>query len=142
MSDLEKRTLPQPFLNGRQLASQMISQLSLQEKKNILYKMSLKNPIMAKELRRQSFTFEEIYTFSDEQLVSIVRFVEPIVAGIAFRLASEEFKKRFLKLCTREYAEKAFEYMVKSKQVSMQDIKRAQSKLLEMISPFVELLYS
>lgn len=121
------------FINGRAQIIEMLQIMPLAEKEKLLRNIRARNPQLAQELMVQSLTFEQISRLEDNELMTLIEAVKPVVWGVALKGQKSEFQRRILSLAPRKYAEEAYGYLSATLQNEKRDVKRAQSKLIEIL---------
>jgi len=121
------------FINGKSKAFEIIQLLNSTEKSNILNKIQLKNPRIAEELMRNSYSFKDMAKLKDADLETIFPQVSAPILGVALRNLDVDIQRRVLSLAPREYAQKAFETLTGNLKDEVIHIKRARSKISEII---------
>ncbi len=121
------------FLNGKAQAIELLQHLSNMEKKQIIQLIKAKNPTLARDLQRESLSFEQQITeLSDQQLSLLINKVQPQIFGLALKGLNPELQRRILRLAPRQYAEQAFSYLQATLTNERRDVQRAQQKLLNL----------
>lgn len=129
-----KKSTSDVFLNGKALAIEMLQGLSRDERIKILKILKIKNPQLSDELAQQCFLFSDLDNLSDNELRFIFKHVSPPIVGMALKNVDVHFQRRLLSLADRDYAEKAYKVLTTSYSTEKKDIKRAQSKIIEVLS--------
>lgn len=119
------------FLNGKAQAIELLQHLSTSEKKQILQHIKVKNANLARDLQRESLSFEQqIAELSDQQLSTLMAKVQPQIFGLALKGLGPDVQRKILRLAPRQYAEEAFSYLQAKLSNEKRDVQRAQQKLL------------
>ena len=121
------------FINGRAQIIEMLQIMPVAEKEKLLRNIRARNPQLAQELMVQSLTFEQIARLEDNELMTLIEAVKPVVWGVALKGQKQEFQRRVLSLAPRTYAEEAYGYLTATLQNEKRDVKRAQSKIIEIL---------
>lgn len=121
------------FLNGKAQMIQMLQQLDGEEKEKLLRQIALRNPAMAKELREQSVSINQLSTLQDHYLRIILSNINSQILGIALKGCNVKLQKRVLSLASREYAEEAYSTLVSPEKNDQRSILRAQEKVLSVV---------
>ncbi len=121
------------FINGRAQIIEMLQIMPTAEKEKLLKNIRARNPQMAQELMVQSLTFDQVSRLGDDDLLALVEAVRPVVWGVALKGQKPEFQRRVLSLAPRTYAEEAYGFLTATLQNEKRDVKRAQSKIIEIL---------
>jgi len=121
------------FINGRAQIIEMLQIMPVAEKEKLLRNIRARNPQLAQELMVQSLTFEQIARLADNELLTLIEAVKPVVWGVALKGQKQEFQRRILSLAPRQYAEEAYGYLMATLQNEKRDVKRAQTKIIEIL---------
>lgn len=121
------------FINGRAQIIEMLQIMPAAEKEKLLRNIKLRNPQLAQELMVQSLTFDQVARLNDDDLLTLIEAVKPVVWGVALKGQSSEFQRRVLSLAPRSYAEEAYNFLVNTLQNEKRDVKRAQNKIIEIL---------
>ncbi len=119
------------YINGRQQVVDMLRHMDQNEKARLLRGLRHRNPVLAKELSEQCFSYENVWYLSDDDLGKILGGVKPVILGLALALTSLKNQKRALSVIPREQALKAYEVMTKDLSGNRRECLRAQDKILE-----------
>lgn len=125
------------FINGRAQVIEMLEFMTFSEREKLIKNIRLRNPQLADELMEKSFTFVDLVKLNTENIQVIFKYITPQIFGLALKNLSNEDKRRLLSIAPREYAEPAYEIMVKNIANEARDTHRAQAKI---ISVFVNLV--
>ena len=126
MSEVEQEKIR---INGKQQMIDLLKFMDKDERSKLLRNMSMRNPVMTRELMEQSFTFDSFMELSDHALVRCVSYVSPTILGVALKTCPVKFQRRILSVIDRNVAEQAYDYMQRN--ISMRDSEKAQNKILE-----------
>tara|TARA_R110000868_G_scaffold99206_3_gene273156 strand:- start:7320 stop:7727 length:408 start_codon:yes stop_codon:yes gene_type:complete len=121
------------FINGRAQIIEMLQIMPAAEKEKLLKNIRARNPQMAQELMVQSLTFDQVARLGDDDLIALIEAVRPVVWGVALKGQKSEFQRRVLSLAPRGYAEEAYGFLTATLQNEKRDVKRAQSKIIEIL---------
>lgn len=122
------------FLNGKAQIIEMLQHMPREERVKLLQNIKLRNPQLAEELTQHSYTFSDINLLSDNELVLIFNYVTAPIVGMALKDVSRTLQRRLLSLADRAYAEEAYRVMTTSFPTEKRDSKRAQNKIIEILS--------
>lgn len=121
------------FINGKAQIIEMLQHMPRGERAILLKNIKARNPQLAEELTEQCFTFSDLDNLSDDELSMIFKYVTAPILGMALKNIERAFQKRLLSLAGREYAEEAFRVLRTSYSTEKRDVKRAQSKIIEVL---------
>tara|TARA_R110002049_G_scaffold58651_3_gene159320 strand:- start:100 stop:507 length:408 start_codon:yes stop_codon:yes gene_type:complete len=121
------------FINGRAQIIEMLQIMPTAEKEKLLKNIRARNPQMAQELMVQSLTFDQVARLGDDDLLALIEAVRPVVWGVALKGQKPEFQRRVLSVAPRGYAEEAYGFLTATLQNEKRDVKRAQSKIIEIL---------
>lgn len=122
------------FLNGKAQIIEMLQHMPREERVKLLQNIKLRNPQLAEELTQHSYTFSDISLLSDDELTLIFKYVSAPIVGMALKEVGRAFQRRLLSLADRPYAEEAYRVMTTSFPTEKRDSKRAQNKIIEILS--------
>ena len=125
---------PSIFIDGKNQIVEMLKYMSPQHKRNLLSNIRKRNPSLAQELAASGLDFSLVGELDDRDLSKIFSHVDAPVFGLALRTMNKVFQKRILCLAPRAYAESAYEVMIKRIDKEEILIKRAQKKIVGIIS--------
>lgn len=119
------------YINGKGQIVELLRHMDQGEKAKLLRNLKNRNPVLAKELSEQCFSYENIWSLDDDNLGRILGGVKPVVLGLALSLGTLKNQKRALSLIPREQAMKAYEIMTKDLSSNRRECLRAQDKIME-----------
>ncbi|MCK6594721.1 MAG: hypothetical protein L6Q33_05940 [Bacteriovoracaceae bacterium] len=122
------------FLNGKAQIIEMLQHMPREERVKLLKNIKIRNPQLAEELTQHSYTFSDISLLSDQELKMIFGFVTAPIVGMALKDVERSLQRRLLSLADRNYAEEAYRVMTTSFPTEKRDSKRAQNKIIEILS--------
>lgn len=122
------------FINGKAQIIEMLALMTVSEREKLLKNVARKNPTVAQELLRESLTFDAVEFLGDQEWQILLSYIDPRILGMALKLCQVEFQKRVLRLASREYAQEAFNVLKTPYVEGKKDAKRAQKKIMEIIS--------
>ncbi len=122
------------FLNGKAQIIEMLQHMPREERAKLLKNIKIRNPQLAEELTQHSYTFSDISLLSDQELKMIFNFVTAPIVGMALKDVERSLQRRLLSLADRNYAEEAYRVMTTSFPTEKRDSKRAQNKIIEILS--------
>ncbi len=121
------------FINGKAQIIEMLQHMPREERARLLKNLKLRNPQLAEELTEQCFTFSDLDNLADQDLQMIFQYVTAPILGMALKNVERAFQRRLLSLANRDYAEEAFRVLKTSYSTEKRDIKRAQTKIIEIL---------
>lgn len=119
------------YINGKGQIIELLQHMEQNEKARLLRNLKNRNPVLAKELSEQCFSYNNLWALDDENLGHIFSSVKPVVLGLALSLSNLKNQKRALSLIPRETALKAYEIMMKDLSQNQRECIRAQDKITE-----------
>lgn len=119
------------YINGKGQIIELLQHMEQNEKARLLRNLKNRNPVLAKELSEQCFSYNNLWALDDENLGKIFSGVKPVVLGLALSLSNLKNQKRALSLIPREMALKAYEIMMKDLSQNQRECARAQDKIME-----------
>jgi len=123
------------YINGKEQALEILKLLSPNERNRILSSISLKNPSLASELKRNSISSKDIEEYTVESFLPLFRFIKPEILGLAIKNTNKNFQREILRSAPRDYAEKAFQALMLEVPLSKKEtISRAKNLLVQEIS--------
>ena len=85
------------FQGGVKEAAKMLAGLSRAAREKVLDIISKKDPLMAENLHKSMYTFEDLQYLTPMMLIELMRTIKVADMGIALRIASSELKDHILK---------------------------------------------
>lgn len=125
------------FINGRAQVIEMLEYMTAQERERLIKNIRLRNPQLANELMEKSISFEDVLRLNTQNLEVIFKYITPQIFGLALKGLTTDNQKKLLSIAPRNYAEAAYEIMIKSLPNEKRDCQRAQNKV---VSVFINLL--
>lgn len=126
------------YINGRGQIVDMLKVMPLREKERLLRHLSIRNPSVAQELSAESLSFGHLQYLRDSQLVILEDYVKASFMGIAMKNIDVPFQKKILAIVSRNYAEEAFRYLKAPLKNENQNCKRAQTKIISIVSRLIQ----
>lgn len=121
------------FINGKAQIAEMLQYMTLEEKQRLLKHIRSRNPTLAEEIEKQSFSFQDVFRLPDNMLKILLQQVQAPIIGIAIRGVPTDVQRKVLSLAARPYAEEAFKWMMAPLGDEKRDVKRAQEKILGVV---------
>lgn len=125
------------FINGRAQVIEMLEYMTSEERDKLIKNIRIRNPQLANELMEKSFTFKDLLGLKTENIQVIFKYITPQILGLALKGISVDNQKKMLSIAPRDYAEKAYDIMVRTIPNEERDTQRAQHKI---ISVFINLV--
>ena len=125
------------FINGRAQVIEMLEFMTSEERDTLIKNIRLRNPQLANELMEKSFSFNDLMNLNESNIHTVFKYITPQIFGLALKVVSTEAQRKLLSIAPREYAEAAYNVMVKSYPNERRDAQRAQTKI---ISVFINLV--
>lgn len=122
------------FLNGKAQVVEMLQHMTSAERETLLRNIKKRNAPLADELMEKSLNFSHLNELSDDELSMIFPQIKAPILGIALKGTGVAFQRRLLSLAPRNYAENAYEIMMKPLSHEERDVKRAQSKVVNALA--------
>ncbi len=119
------------YINGKGQIVELLQHMEQTEKAKLLRNLRNRNPVLAKELSEQCFSYENIWALDDENLSKILSNVKPVILGLALATSNLKNQKRALALVPRDQALKAYDVMTKDLSNNRRECARAQEKIME-----------
>lgn len=131
MSQTEQPEKTGIYINGKGQIVELLRHMEQNEKAKLLRNLRNRNPVLAKELSEQCFSYDNVWSLDDDNLSKILAHVKPVILGLALALTGLKNQKRALALIPREQALKAYEVMTKDLSANRRECIRAQEKIME-----------
>lgn len=121
------------FINGKAQIIEMLQHMKREERTKLLQNLKMRNPQLAEELMEQCFTFNDLDTLRDDELVRVFSYISAPILGMALKNVETSFQRRLLSLAEREYAQEAFRVLKTPYSTEKRDVPRAQNKIIEVL---------
>lgn len=121
------------FLNGKAQIIEMLEFMNPEEKAKLLNNIKQRNPALAIELQEKSLTFNDLNKLSDHEIRLFFSHIKPQILGVALKEVNVDFQRRVLALAPRDYAEAAYEILIKPIRDSRNIAKKAQNKIVSIM---------
>jgi flagellar motor switch protein FliG len=122
------------FINGKAQIVEMLQHMPREERAKLLKNLKIKNPQLAEELSEQCFTFSDLDSLPDSELIMIFNYISAPILGMALKNAERNFQRRLLGLADRDFAEETFKVLKTPYANEKRDIPRAQNKIIETLA--------
>jgi flagellar motor switch protein FliG len=117
------------FINGKAQIAEMLPLLTPEERSRLLNNIRMRNKELADELQAESITIFSMMDLEDNDLKTIMKYINAPVFGIALKPFSYMEKKRILSIADRSYAEETFRAMTATLTDEEKAIKSAGERL-------------
>lgn len=117
------------FEGGVKAAAKMLAGLSKSAREKILEKISKKDPLMAEELHKSIYTFDDLQYLTPMMMIELLRSIKIPDMGLALRIASPELKENVLKNSPRVMRQEIEEILMGPPQLASK-VEEAQEKIM------------
>ena len=117
------------FQGGVKAAAKMLAGLSKATREKILETISKKDPIMAEELHKSIYTFDDLQYLTPMMMIELLRSIKIPDMGLALRIASPELKENVLKNSPRVMRQEIEEILMGPPQLASK-VEEAQEKIM------------
>ncbi len=117
------------FDGGVKAAAKMLAGLSKATREKILEKISKKDPIMAEELHKSIYTFDDLQYLTPMMMIELLRSIKIPDMGLALRIASPELKDNVLKNAPRVMRQEIEEILLGPPQLASK-VEEAQERIM------------
>lgn len=117
------------FQGGVKAAAKMLAGLSKTTREKILETISKKDPIMAQELHKSIYTFDDLQYLTPMMMIELLRSIKIPDMGLALRIASPELKENVLKNSPRVIRQEIEEILMGPPQLASK-VEEAQEKIM------------
>ena len=117
------------FQGGVKAAAKMLAGLSKATREKILETISKKDPIMAEELHKSIYTFDDLQYLTPMMMIELLRSIKVSDMGLALRIASPELKDNVLKNSPRVMRQEIEEILLGPPQLASK-VEEAQEKIM------------
>ena len=117
------------FQGGVKAAAKMLAGLSKATREKILETISKKDPIMAQELHKSIYTFDDLQYLTPMMMIELLRSIKIPDMGLALRIASPELKENVLKNSPRVMRQEIEEILMGPPQLASK-VEEAQEKIM------------
>ena len=101
--------------------------------KHIMESLEIEEPVLADEIRKKMFVFEDILLLDDRAIQRVLRDVDNADLGVALKAANEEVQNVIFKNLSKRLAAMIKEDMEFMGPVRMKDVEEAQQKVVSVI---------
>ena len=120
------------FQGGVKEAAKMLAGLSRAAREKVLDIISKKDPVMAENLHKSMYTFEDLQYLTPMMLIELMRTIKVADMGIALRIASGELKDHILKNTPRGMRQEIEEILLGPPMLSSK-VDDAQEKIMVIV---------
>lgn len=117
------------FQGGVKAAAKMLAGLSKATREKILETISKKDPIMAQELHKSIYVFDDLQYLTPMMMIELLRSIKMTDMGLALRIASPELKDNVLKNSPRVMRQEIEEILLGPPQLANK-VEEAQEKIM------------
>ncbi len=117
------------FQGGVKAAAKMLAGLSKATREKILETISKKDPIMAEELHKSIYTFDDLQYLTPMMMIELLRSIKVADMGLALRIASPELKDNVLKNSPRVMRQEIEEILLGPPQLASK-VEEVQEKIM------------
>lgn len=106
---------------------------SLATEKSIIETMEVQEPILADEIKKKMFVFEDIVLVDDRGLQRLFKEIDQKDLSLALKGVTDEVKEKFYKNMSKRAAEMLKEDMAYMGPVRMRDVDQAQQRIVKLV---------
>ena len=117
------------FQGGVKAAAKMLAGLSKATREKILETISKKDPIMALELHKSIYVFDDLQYLTPMMMIELLRSIKVSDMGLALRIACPELKDNVLKNSPRVMRQEIEEILLGPPQLANK-VEEAQEKIM------------
>ncbi len=117
-------------IGGVKTVAEILNQLDRTSEELILKNIEEKDPILAEEIRKLMFTFEDLLYVDDRGIQTILKEVSTDDLALALKMASDELKEKIFKNMSSRAVEILKEEMEAKGPVRVSDIEKAQMNIV------------
>lgn len=117
-------------IGGIKTVAEILNQMDRTSEELILKNIEEKDPILAEEIRKLMFTFEDIIHIDDRGIQTILKEISTDDLALALKMASEELKEKIFKNMSSRAVEILKEEMEAKGPVRVSDVEKAQMNVV------------
>lgn len=117
-------------IGGIKTVAEILNQMDRTSEELILKNIEEKDPILAEEIRKLMFTFEDIINIDDRGIQTILKEISTDDLALALKMASEELKEKIFKNMSSRAVEILKEEMEAKGPVRVSDVEKAQMNVV------------
>ena len=101
--------------------------------KNIIETMEVQEPVLAEEIKKKMFVFEDVVLIDDRGLQKLFKEIDQKDLSMALKGVTDEVKEKFYKNMSKRAAEMLKEDMAFMGSVRMRDVDQAQQRIVQLV---------
>ncbi len=117
-------------IGGVKTVAEILNQMDRTSEELILKNIEEKDPILAEEIRKLMFTFEDLISVDDRGIQTILKEISTDDLALALKMASEELKEKIFKNMSSRAVEILKEEMEAKGPVRVSDVEKAQMNIV------------
>lgn len=117
-------------IGGIKTVAEILNQLDRTSEELILKNIEEKDPILAEEIRKLMFTFEDLINVDDRGIQTILKEISTDDLALALKMASEELKEKIFRNMSSRAVEILKEEMESKGPVRVSDVEKAQMNIV------------
>jgi flagellar motor switch protein FliG len=125
-------------MGGVQKVVELFGHLDRSREKQILDKLDELNPPLAELIRKQLFTFENIFSLDDRGLQAIIREVSNDTLTLALKTCTDDLKEKIFRNISSRAAETIKDDLEVMGPVRLSDVEKAQTEIVKIASKLEE----
>ncbi len=125
-------------VGGARPLAHVLNQVDRSTERQILGGLAEIDPVLADEVRRYMFVFEDVLLLDDRAMQRVIRELDAKDIALALRATTEEVKEKFFSNMSHRAAEMLREEMELAGQVRMKNVEEAQGRIVEVIKRLEE----
>lgn len=123
-------TVEQSQLGGVQTVAEMLNVMDKNAEKAIMSRVEEKDPLLAEEIRKLMFIFEDIIKIDDRGIQALLKEVPNDKLLLALKTANQEIKDKFLKNISKRAAEMLADDLATMGPARVSDVESAQLEIV------------
>ena len=125
-------------IGGVKLVADILNRMNRSTQTNIMKNLERQNPSLGEEIKKLMFVFEDIRLVEDRSLQRALREIDTKDLTLALKGANNEIKEKFFKNMSSRAIETIKEDMEYMGPVRLQDVEKAQQKIVDTIRTLEE----
>lgn len=118
-------------IGGVKTVAEILNQMDRTSEELILKNIEEKDPILAEEIRKLMFTFDDLINIDDRGIQTILKEISTDDLALALKMASEELKEKIFKNMSSRAVEILKEEMEAKGPVRVSDVEKAQMNIVK-----------
>lgn len=118
-------------IGGIKTVAEILNQMDRTSEELILKNIEEKDPILAEEIRKLMFTFEDLLHVDDRGIQAILKEISTEDLSLALKMASEELKEKIFRNMSSRAVEILKEEMESKGPVRVSDVEKAQMNIVK-----------